>query len=250
MLQVETVNDNKPTNTPQGESGISPQLIKQAAHELLSPLSSIHNVLEMLAGENLGPLTDSQREFLRMGLDRSDYLVSVIDRLIYVSQIMSGTLTLTIMPLDLAYLVQSVAEEFQPIAEDHSLALEADIQEERCLVEGDNQRIRWMLSRLLDNAIRYSPSGGKIILKLVCAADTAVINVKDTGIGISDADLPHVFEPFFRSEDRTVQEIKGLGLGLYISQAIVDLHSGTIQVGSQQGQGTTVTVRLPLEIPG
>ncbi len=110
----------------------------------------------------------------------------------------------------------------------------------------DPTRIGQLLGNLLSNAVKFTPAGGRIDVRLGTDGDHAVLTVTDTGIGIPAADQELIFERFFRSASATRQVIPGTGLGLTISQAIVEAHHGTITVHSEEGRGTTVTVRLPL----
>ena len=122
-----------------------------------------------------------------------------------------------------------------------------DAPESPILVEGDQKRLKQLLVNLLDNAIKYTPAGGSARLSLSSTDASAVVEVSDTGRGIPPAALPHIFERFYRHTDPRDSRVTGFGLGLAISKWIVDAHGGTIEAESQEGRGSTFTVRLPLQ---
>jgi anti-sigma regulatory factor (Ser/Thr protein kinase) len=113
-------------------------------------------------------------------------------------------------------------------------------------VPGDEDRLGQLIGNLVSNAIKFTPPGGRVTVTMQAVVDYAVVTVTDTGIGIPEADLPHIFERFYRSAGVTSRAIQGSGLGLTISKAIVDAHGGTISAESEPGRGTTFRIRLPL----
>ena len=114
------------------------------------------------------------------------------------------------------------------------------------MVRGDRDRLAQALDNLVSNAIKFTPAGGRVGVRLACEYDRAVLEVTDTGIGISQADLEQLFQRFFRTQRATTAAIPGVGLGLTIAQAIVHGHDGQISVQSQDGEGTTFRIELPL----
>ena len=145
--------------------------------------------------------------------------------------------------VELDRLVMEVLGEAKRLAGEHRLAVDGL---EPCVVSGDPDRLRQLLVILLDNAVKYTPPGGRVALRLRREGDTAVITVSDTGVGISPDHLPHVFERFYRVDPGRSRDPGGTGLGLPIARWIVEQHAGSIELNSRPDEGTTAVVRLPV----
>jgi signal transduction histidine kinase len=145
-------------------------------------------------------------------------------------------------PVDLVKLVREALAEQQSSTDRHTLRLVSDL--DVLVGEWDGQRLRRVLDNLLSNAVKYSPGGGDIVVQLDLDQESAVLQVSDQGLGIPADDLPHIFERFRRARNAT--EIVGTGLGLSGARQLVEQHAGTISVHSQEGAGSTFTIRLPL----
>jgi len=158
-----------------------------------------------------------------------------------ISKTESGVNTFSAEEIELTALVQEACDLFSVIAEDKGVSLQCDLPE-KIRLSGDTRMIQRMLSNLLDNAIKYTPSGGTVSVSLGETDDHRVISVKDTGIGISPRDLPRIFERFYRCDQSRSQE--GIGLGLSLARAIARAHGGDITATSFPNQGTTFTVTL------
>ena len=222
------------------------RFLADAAHELRTPLSVMRSGNEVvLRGEkNLSPR--AIRQFTEN--------IEEIDTL---TRIANGLLALTSkkqMAIDgesviqVGELLESVIQRLRPLGTEKgvSLSLTIDANIEKCSVRGDHATLSRAFENLIENGIKYTKSGGSVTVTLKQQRDFAVIEIKDTGIGISPKDLPHVTEPFFRSDvARTANE--GSGLGLSIVSETVDALNGTLSIESELGVGTTVTVSLPIE---
>jgi signal transduction histidine kinase len=160
-----------------------------------------------------------------------------------ISRIERGQLTITRAPFAIDQLLQRVIAELQSVSETHTLVYESSAEE--VLINADELRIEQVLQNLLQNAIKYSPNGGNIHVMLEIHNGEVVIRVHDRGIGIPTADLPYLFTRFYRATNADPQRISGVGIGLYIVHEIVTLHGGTIQIESEEGTGSTVSVHLP-----
>jgi two-component system sensor histidine kinase BaeS len=156
----------------------------------------------------------------------------------------AGQLQLIRTDVDVGELLAGVTESARAVAEDKGVILRLDVAPEPIRVEGDIDRLRQVFSNLVSNALRYTPEGGTIALDARTREGGAQITVCDTGIGISVADLPHVFDRFYRGSSARDRASGGSGLGLAIARALVEAHGGTITVESTVGQGTTFTVTL------
>jgi signal transduction histidine kinase len=148
--------------------------------------------------------------------------------------------------IDLAGVVQEACRLFEPTAEDKGITLSCDVTGRSHFV-GDSRMIQRMISNLLDNAIKYTPSGRSVIISVAENDAQVVVSIKDTGIGISPKDLPHIFERFYRSDQSRSET--GIGLGLSLARAIARAHGGDITATSTPTQGSTFAVALPKSLP-
>jgi len=208
------------------------QFFAVAGHELRNPL----NVLSILWQIPDGSLSERVIEKSRVQLDR---LNALTDRLLDISRVRSGTLELDRQKLDLAILVREVAGRFATTHPDLQISLQCDPR-----IEGnwDRLRIDEVLTNLVSNAIKYGLNK-PIAVSASAYPDHVLLIVRDHGIGISDEDLKRIFEPFERVEE--LSQVKGLGMGLWITKKVVEAHGGTIQVESELGHGSSFVVRLP-----
>lgn len=216
-----------------------------AAHELRTPLTALKGQIQVTLGKKR--TGDDYRQTLE-GLQRQvDRLVGLSDGLLFLTRADHGILHAETATVDLSELLEILAEQIQPLAESRELKLATNL-EASLLVEGDQDLLIRLLSNLLDNALKYTPAGGHISLSLHHKRNAALIEVSDTGRGISTEHLPHLFERFYRVEEDRSSISGGTGLGLAMAAEITQLHRGSISVHSEVGRGTTFTVRLPLRI--
>ena len=221
------------------------EFIAILAHELRNPLAPIGAGIEVLRRAPDDP-TMVRRMTATMAR-QTQQLVRLVDDLLEVGRISSGKLTLRVEPLELAAVVRDAVAAVQPFidAQKHDLTL--DLPDEPVILEGDPARLTQVIANLLHNAARYTPRGGRVMLRASAVEDAAVIRVQDTGAGIAAESLPHVFEMFYQAGPAADQSRPGLGIGLTLAKKLVELHGGTIAVESAAlNQGSTFTVRLPL----
>jgi two-component system, OmpR family, sensor histidine kinase MtrB len=213
------------------------------AHDLRNPLAALATSVQLIPpGEPLPPEPRIRRtlDLVRRQLTK---LERMINDFMDMTKIDSGTLELHTARHDLRSLLREVVQLFEATAPGHRLEL--SLPDEALEVECDSLRVEQIVSNLMSNAIKYSPSAGQVEVALFRDSDAAVITVRDYGIGISEEDLEHLFEPFRRA--RLGQEkIPGAGLGLYVVRRLIDAHGGRIDVESVPGRGATFCVRLPL----
>ncbi len=212
------------------------------AHELRSPLTRIRGAAEVAATSD----TTSRdcRELAAGVVEECDGVLNIVNSMLAISQMESGLAKVEANPVDCVRLVQDTCDFFQPLAEDRKISLEAAISE-GATVRGDSARLHQVVANLIDNALKYTAAGGNVTVSLARRNGSAVISVRDSGVGIAKNDLPHIFERFYRSEN--VRATSGNGLGLGLVHAIVYAHGGTVDVSSALGTGTTFNVYLPLE---
>ena len=145
-------------------------------------------------------------------------------------------------------LVADVIEQLNPLAAQSKVTLRADLSPAPCL--GDSRQLTQVITNLVSNAIHYNRQGGKVRIEAKTDGDVVVLRISDTGVGIAAEDLPHIFERFYRADKSRARAEGRTGLGLAIAKAIVEEHGGTIEANSEEGEGSTFTVRLPAETQG
>jgi PAS domain S-box-containing protein len=217
--------------------------ISTVSHELRTPLTSIKGYVDLVLAGDVGPLTPEQKEFLTIVSQNTTRLTELINDLLEIERLESGRIEFEFDELDLAEVLENVARSLHVNAEQKGLEFLTEIPS-GLKVRGDRDRLTQVFLNLLSNAIKYTPAG-TVELRAHQEDDAVVVEVRDTGIGLSESDLQKLFQKFFRSDNPYVRKVGGTGLGLSIAKAIVERHGGTITVTSQLGQGSTFTVRLP-----
>jgi len=217
-----------------------------AAHEFRTPLTSLYGYAQLLrsgAGQS-NTFSSRDRRAIEVIVAQVERFNLLVDTLLDVSRIDGGQLKLDRAPLDISEVVRPAAAEIQPLLSRHRLRV--DESDAALLVEGDAGRLVQAFENLLLNAIKYSPTGGEIVVRVSRDGDQARVDVIDHGIGIPKSALPQLFSKFFRAGNVDALQIGGLGIGLYIVSEIVSLHGGTLAVESDEGQGSMFSVLLPV----
>jgi heavy metal sensor kinase len=214
------------------------------AHDLRSPIARIRGLAEVTL--TTGKSRDDFEAMVASTIEECDRLLDMINTMLTISKTEAGVEKVSDDPIDITAIVHSACELFEPLAEEKNVALSCRALE-KMMLSGDARMLQRMLANVLDNALKYTPSGGKVEVSLAGNENnTIIITVRDTGIGISEADLPHVFERFYRCDRSRSQP--GTGLGLSLARAIARAHGGDITATSTLDQGSTFTIRLP-EVP-
>jgi two-component system phosphate regulon sensor histidine kinase PhoR len=218
--------------------------VANVSHEFKTPLTAIQGFAETLLG---GALDDPQnsRRFLEIIRDHAARLGRLTDDLLKLSQMEAGKLELDLRPVAVTDLIDSCVETTRLKAGEKQLALVTDIAPALPPVRADSNRLREVLQNLLDNAVQYTPPGGRITVRAAAGDSGVVISVADTGIGIPQLDLERIFERFYRVDAARSREVGGTGLGLSIARHLVESHGGRISVESEVGRGSTFSVYLP-----
>lgn len=227
--------------------GYRMEMINTLGHELRSPLFSVTANLEMLDHEDLDP---QDRHSVAAAMRGGARMQAVIEDLLAMAQVGDPLHEFVPERVDLRQVVLDVVEECHHLAAEKSQELVLDMPEEPVHVGGRPDELHRMMANLTSNAIKYSHEGGRIDVGLVHEAPGVVLHVADAGIGISDADQEDLFREFFRSTNPDALARPGTGLGLSIVDRIVRRHSGTIELASELGRGTTATVTLPVMSAG
>ncbi|HXV32709.1 MAG TPA: PAS domain S-box protein [Gaiellaceae bacterium] len=221
------------------------EFIALVSHELRTPLTSIRGYTELLLDGEAGDLTDDQRQFLGVVERNSHRLLHLVGDLLFLAQVEAGKLVLDVGALDLGAVASESAETARPQAEAKGITLTLATGPVP-LIAGDRARIAQLLDNLISNAVKFTPEGGRVDVRVRAVKEQAVLEVRDSGMGIPAGEQEFLFQRFFRTSTANEQAIQGTGLGLAISKAIVDAHSGRITVASEEGTGTTFRVALPL----
>ena len=220
------------------------QFSTDVSHELRTPLTVVRGQLEvaMFTAQSV----EQYREAMAEALEGVDRLSNIVRALLMLSQAESGQLALQKTHLDFAALVRDLVDQHQIPAEAQGLHLSAELPA-HCIIHADRTQIERLVSNLLGNAIKYTPFGGAVQVKLGPEGDQVRFIVEDTGVGIAPDHLPHIFDRFYRVPSADPE--KGLGLGLSFVAWIVKAHGGTVDVQSELAKGTRFIVKLPIEHP-
>ena len=214
-----------------------------ASHELRTPLTIMRGELESLVKDP--KLDEDVVERIGNVLEEAERLTRIVEGLLLVSRLETGEAQMHKDTFDLGEMINGIADQMAPLADDKLLMMHRKITP-GVLVEGDEIRLKQVGVNLLDNAFKYTPEGGQITLRVWAESNLAILTVSDTGMGISERALPHIFDRFFRAEQARTSRVSGTGLGLSIVQSIVEAHGGKVLVDSQEGLGARFRVELPL----
>jgi signal transduction histidine kinase len=219
------------------------------SHELRTPLNAIIGFSEIMATELCGPMENEKyRDYTKDILDSAGHLLGLINDILELSKAEAGKLELEERVMDLRDLVESSAHLIRQSAVCGEVELKTEMAGAPRRLFGDERKVKQILLNLLSNAAKFTPPGGKIV---VCARLDGVgplaITVRDTGVGIAEADLPKVLEPFGQVRNAPGRAHEGTGLGLPLAKAMVELHGGSLTLDSVLGVGTSVTVLFPAE---
>jgi heavy metal sensor kinase len=221
----------------------SKQFVADASHELRTPLTVMRGELESLAQDAL--LRRDTREALGSVLEEVERLAEIVESLFALSRLDAGEAGGQWQQFDLAELAATTAEQMSLLATDKHIRVDCE-STPGVTVRGDRARLKQVIVNLLDNAIKYTPNGGRVALRVSREGGCAVLDVTDTGVGIPPDALPHVFKRFYRVDGSRSREQGGAGLGLSIVKSICAAHGAEVEVQSTPGQGSTFRVRQPL----
>jgi PAS domain S-box-containing protein len=215
------------------------------SHDLRTPLTSIRGYADLMLHGQAGEIPEQGRDFLGVIKRNTQRLERLVDDLLLVAQLESGTFTLETSKVDLRTLLADCVEAARPLADDKEIDLTVEADPE-VHYSGDRLRLEQLVENLISNALKYTPEGGKVATRLHRENGDVQIEVEDSGIGIALEEQEFLFDRFFRASTATTGAIPGVGLGLTIVKAIADAHHGSVEVESQEGEGTTFRVQLPL----
>lgn len=217
-----------------------------AAHQLRTPLSAVHWVNSVLLEEHMGTLSPEQKSYIMKAEESNNRMIHLVDDMLTITRIENGKMNYHFYALSLNEILSTMIADFMPKAQEKGVTLshraEPDIATD---VLVDPEKIRFVFENLLENAIRYTPKGGTIVVALTRSGEMLSVTVKDSGIGISESEQKNIFTKFFRAANAVKVVTDGTGLGLFVAKAITLQHGGTIAFESTLGKGSTFTVLLP-----
>lgn len=219
--------------------------LRMAAHDLRAPLAVIQGYVQWVR-EDTEALDEEAKDCLDVVLRRTQQMADLIDNLLDVEKIESGAVTLDREPVDMRDLVDEMGHAFQPVAQQAGLELQWRVPAGCPYPLADRARLMQVLNNLVSNALKFTPRGGLVVIDLQKRTADIVVEVSDSGPGISEEDQKRLFQRFFRTDASCQQRIPGTGLGLSIVKAIVQQHGGQVHCRSQLGEGTTFGFTLPL----
>lgn len=221
--------------------------LSQVSHELKAPLSSIQGFVENMLDGMTGELHGKQQEYLRRVRENTERLTRMITNLLDLSRIESGTQRVDRVAWRLLDLAEEVVRQFDPIAKRKGLVLELSCPDPALRILADHDKFIQIITNLLDNAIKFTPAGGKVTVSLTRAdAGHALLTIADSGEGIPPEAMANLFEPFYQASQGPGIRARGLGLGLSIVKTLIEIHGGSISVTSEPGQGSEFRIVLPL----
>ena len=224
---------------------IKSQFVSMVAHELRAPLAAIEGLLETVLTGAAGEDPQRDRRWLGRAKERAHSLLELVNDLLIISRMEGGKVAQKMEPLNVGELIQKIAEFFQEEAGKEGVSIKLNIPPDLPPIPGDRGDLERLFTNLIDNAIKYNIKGGSVTLKAWADEEGLSVQVADTGIGISQEDLPRIFDDFFRAEALKPKQVRGTGLGLTIAKRIVDSHFGQIKVESRPGEGSSFVVWLP-----
>ena len=221
------------------------EFVANVSHELKTPITSIKGFLETLVDGGALEEPESARRFLGIIQRQSDRLAAIIDDLLYLSRLEYEDRQIALQTVDLAGVAQRCTANFEHAAQAVGVDLQVRIESPRPVVLGDGSLLARAVDNLVDNAIKYSPNGGRVEVALRDANGELLLQVTDQGIGIPEDHLPRISERFYRVDTARSREMGGTGLGLAIVKHIARVHSGALEIESKPGGGSRFTIRLP-----
>ena len=220
-------------------SQMKSNFVSNISHELRTPLTHVKGYLELLVTESLGPISEDQRHALQVSQRAATKLENMIEDLIMFSLASRGEMSMKLAKVDIRRVVALVAKSAQPKAEERGVQLLVSAMENIRSVQADSEKIGWVVNHLLDNGIKFTPSGGSVVISLKEeGSNLIIVTVTDTGIGIPSSRLKEVFEPFHQLDASATRHFGGTGIGLSLVRQIIEAHGSILDVHSVEGKGS------------
>ena len=217
------------------------------SHQLKTPVVAVKQYLDVMLYTSRDELPEQAREWLRRSQLRLAEMLAIVQDWLDLSKLEHGQLCNDDASADLCGIARAAVQAHAVMAEKAGVALDVEAPGELPPVRGDAGSLSMLLANLIGNAVKYNRPGGRVVVRIAAAGDAAAVEVEDTGIGIPEASLEHLFEEFYRVKSESTANIPGTGLGLAICKKIVTELGGVLSVASREGAGTTFTVQLPFQ---
>lgn len=225
------------------------EFIAITSHQLRTPATGVKQYIGLLLEGYAEPLTPSQRLFLEKAYENNERQLHIVDDILRIAQLDLEKIVLQVAPADIGQIVKDSVDSLESKFHSHEQSIKLIMPEGKVVVDVDAEQMRMVIENLLENASNYSPEGKKISVKLTKLKKGNVqISIKDEGVGISQVDLPKLFQKFSRIDNPLSNSVSGTGLGLYFSKKIVNMLGGEIKVKSSVEKGTTFIIILPPKI--
>jgi heavy metal sensor kinase len=220
------------------------QFTADASHELRTPIALIRTTAELTLRRDRPP--ETYRQALDQILRESERMTHLVEDLLLLARADAGLPALPLERIELTPIVRDVCRQSELLAQERQLELSADMPDQPIYVQANDPALRRLLLLLLDNAVKYTPAGGRITVTVGCGPAGSIVAVSDTGVGIPAPALPHVFERFYRVDESRNRDAGGAGLGLSIAKWIAERHHASLEAESESGRGSTFRVRFPI----
>lgn len=223
------------------------EFVSMASHQLRTPLTSVKGYISMVLEGDVGKVAEPQRQLLEEAFTSSERMVHLISDFLNVSRLKTGKFMIDQRPIDLAKLIKQEVDSLQSTAKARNLKLEFRIPSYFPMLYVDESKIRQVIMNFIDNAIYYSHEGSTIIVELSVNDGSAILQVRDTGIGVPKGEQSHLFTKFFRASNARKQRPDGTGVGIFLAKKVIMAHGGSIVFESSEGKGSTFGFRLPIK---
>jgi signal transduction histidine kinase len=226
---------------------VKSEFVSVAAHQLRTPLTGIKWSYTALLEKDTGPINSVQKEIIEKGLETIDYAISVINDLLNTARLEEGKTDFNFTVQPIGPVIQEILNQHKAVIAEKKISMVVDVPLSSSFsFKFDKERLAIVFDNILSNAVKYTPPGGKISLKSFRREKDIQFKITDTGIGIPKKDIDKIFSKFYRSKNAVGFETSGSGLGLYVAKTIIKKHGGTITLESEENQGTTFTIALPI----
>ena len=227
------------------------ELLSLASHQLRTPATAVKQFLGMLREGYEGDLTVGQQQLIHKAYKSNERQIKIVNEMLYVANADAGKLRLYKKPVSLNQIINEAVDEQRELLEERDHKLRIVMPSEEITLSGDELFLRMAIGNILSNAIKYTPSKGRIVIRASQTLRSVRVSVKDNGVGIKESQKPLLFKKFTRLENSLTAETVGSGLGLYLAKKLVELHGGRLSVSSAPRKGTLITIRLPRQsLPG
>jgi signal transduction histidine kinase len=233
----------------QEASRLQSEFMANMSHELRTPLNAIIGFADLMYGGMVGPLDQQQREFLGDILSSSRHLLQLINDVLDLAKVESGTLEIVPEPVDLERVIGEVRDILRGVAAERRLELELQLSGDLGSVTVDPAKLRQILYNYMSNALKFTAAGGRVMIRAALVGEAFRIEVEDTGIGIASEDQRYLFMPFRQLDASATKRYQGTGLGLALTKRLAEAHGGRVGVTSARGAGSTFWVELPRVVP-